>query len=151
MITSLFPGRSWVRASSPEDKDHLQRSCISPTDAPSRYQKHFGLRFFQAKEAAARRRMAGGRGRGKYAMRSAPLHSPQLVFIFPFTPTGFSCCKARSKGPALRTAGPCNSVGKDSQSTPLDLAFNSTQSLSSGSSNLPMAFCSLMSSWHCRR
>src|SRR5258708_31524569 len=42
---------------------------------------------------------------------------------------GLSHCKARSREPALKNRWPCNSICKESQSTLLDLDFNSKQSL----------------------
>jgi hypothetical protein len=57
---------------------------------------------------------------------------------------GFSHCSARRRGPALKNCKLCNSTCRDSQSTLLELDFNSTQSLCSGSSNFPIAFSSLM-------
>ena len=59
---------------------------------------------------------------------------------------GLSHRNARRSGPALKNCWPCSSVRRDSQSTLLDLAFNSTQSLCSGSSNFPIASSSSMPS-----
>src|SRR5208282_422726 len=59
---------------------------------------------------------------------------------------GLSHCNARRSGPAPKNCWLCNSVRRDSQSTLTDLALSSTQSLCRGSSNLPMAFSSLIPS-----
>ena len=59
---------------------------------------------------------------------------------------GFSYCRARRRGPALKNCWLCNSARSNSQSALADLDLSSTQSLCRDSSNLPIAFSSLMPS-----
>lgn len=56
------------------------------------------------------------------------------------------CCKARSNGPAVKNFWLCNSCLSISHSMGPDFERSSTTSLCKASSNLPMAFSSLISS-----
>jgi hypothetical protein len=63
----------------------------------------------------------------------------------------FGYCKARRSGPALKNLRLCSSCLSGSHSTGPDFDRSSTASLCKASSNLPMAFSSLMPSKHCNR
>jgi hypothetical protein len=63
----------------------------------------------------------------------------------------FAYWSALRSGPALKNLSPCNSCLSCSHSTGPDLDRSSTASRCTASSNLPIAFSSLIPSKHCRR